>query len=282
MVERPHDLCETQTVGAKTRELIVPSSACPTLSNNHILGVGVSDAEAGFEFVRLRPDISVILACVSGQGEVMVEGNWRVCSKGTAYVTPSHTPHAYRAVEATPWRLCWVAYHTSKENDARLNLFAPSLIQIDPEPLHGVLTHLYREYTGAGDPMILHHLGELTQRYADRILQRWQPNDLLDALWASVDADLAYPWRVNELAKRVGMSSENLRLLCYEHIGRSPGKQLTYLRMQRATHLLSTTNWTVEAIALAVGYSDAFAFSTSFKRWVGLPPSGYRAERAPG
>ena len=34
-----------------------------------------------------------------------------------------------------------------------------------------MLTLLYREYTGAGDPSILHHLGELTRCYADRIVR---------------------------------------------------------------------------------------------------------------
>ena len=81
MAKNPADLCETQVIGAETKELIVPGSACPALANNNVLSVGVSDAGKGFEFVRLRPNICVILACVLGRGEVMVEGRWQSCTR---------------------------------------------------------------------------------------------------------------------------------------------------------------------------------------------------------
>jgi transcriptional regulator GlxA family with amidase domain len=46
--------------------------------------------------------------------------------------------------------------------------------------------------------------------------------------------------------------------------------------MQRAQRLLSTTTDKIETIAHAVGYENAFTFSTSYKKWVGWRPSEHR------
>ena len=64
------------------------------------------------------------------------------------------------------------------------------------------------------------------------------------------------------------------------YLGRSPGQHVIYLRMKRAAELLVTTPGKVEAISAAVGYETPFAFSATFKRWLGCSPSEYRANRA--
>ena len=113
-----------------------------------------------------------------------------------------------------------------------------------------------------------------------RMTRPWQPQDRLSPLWEAVDADLARPWTVRELAAKACMSGEYLRSLCHRQLGRPPGQHLTYLRMQRAAALLKTTDWTIETIAYTVGYNNPFAFSTAFKRWMRLPPSAYRSRTA--
>ena len=53
-------------------------------------------------------------------------------------------------------------------------------------------------------------------------------------------------------------------------------QQITYLRMQRAAGLLTSTGDKIESIAHAVGYQNPFVFSTTFKKWIGWRPSEYR------
>jgi transcriptional regulator GlxA family with amidase domain len=53
-------------------------------------------------------------------------------------------------------------------------------------------------------------------------------------------------------------------------------QHLTFLRLQRARHLLATTSEKVDGIARAVGFKNTFSFSNTFKSWIGIRPSEYR------
>ncbi len=269
-------LAETQILGSETKEWIVPCLACASLENNGILSAGISFTRPGYQFVRLKPGMSVILACASGKGQVWIDNAWYACKANAAYITPPDVPHAYYT-EAS-WELAWVAFTAGRARDLSVQLSMPALTQIDPGPLYKTVEHLYQEYTGANHSGIMHHLSELLVLYCQRILEPWSVADGFQKLWSKVDSMLAYPWTLDELAHLANMSSEHLRKQCHQRLGRSPGKHLAYLRMQRSTHFLKTTNWTIEDIGYAVGYQDAFAFSTAFKRWIGLSPSAYREQ----
>ena len=52
------------------------------------------------------------------------------------------------------------------------------------------------------------------------------------------------------------------------------------LRMQRAMQLLADSTQTLEQVATAVGYQDAFSFSKVFKREVGQSPRDFRRQDA--
>ena len=97
----------------------------------------------------------------------------------------------------------------------------------------------------------------------------------LRPLWSLVLNDLAHDWNLTQLAERAGFSDETLRRLCQAETRRSPMEQVTFLRMRYAASLLISGPLSVEAVAARVGYQNAFAFSTAFKRIFGVPPSAY-------
>ncbi len=82
-------------------------------------------------------------------------------------------------------------------------------------------------------------------------------------------AQLDYEWTLSELARVAHVSGEHLRRLCTQQLGRTPMRQVTYLRMRRAAELLSTTDEKIESITHAVGYQNPFVFSNTFKKWIG-------------
>jgi len=51
------------------------------------------------------------------------------------------------------------------------------------------------------------------------------------------------------------------------------------LRTHRAAELLVTTDQKIAMIAQTVGYANQFAFSDTFKRWIGCRPSTYRQQK---
>lgn len=52
-------------------------------------------------------------------------------------------------------------------------------------------------------------------------------------------------------------------------------------RLERATALLVTTDWTVAAVGVAVGLRSIGSFTTSFRRIYGMTPREYRAAHPP-
>ncbi|MGW1225856.1 AraC family transcriptional regulator [Streptomyces sp. NPDC002530] len=86
----------------------------------------------------------------------------------------------------------------------------------------------------------------------------------------------AHPWTVAALAARAGVSRAGLARRFTELVGEPPTSYLTEWRLALAADLLRETDATVEAVARKVGYSQAFAFSTAFKRVRGVSPQEYR------
>ncbi|MEU3498918.1 AraC family transcriptional regulator [Kitasatospora cineracea] len=89
-------------------------------------------------------------------------------------------------------------------------------------------------------------------------------------------AEPARRWTVAELAARVGRSRTVFAAQFTRAVGEPPLAHLTAWRMVLAADLLRDTEATVAAVARQVGYRDAFAFSTAFKRARGLTPSDWR------
>ena len=272
----PADLPNTHSVGLRTREQVVGRMACPDLALLRIAATGLSDAAAGFTFVRHRPQMSQLLASRSGTGRVLIQGRFVPCPPGFAYITPPHVFHAYHATASARWQVCWVIYEHRPDDPPILNTDRPALIPLDPEPLAWAIAGLHRETLGPAQPALMHHWSALLHALVQRHAGSAALDTRLWRLWQAVDADLAIPWSNESLAALAGLSTEHLRRLCHTHFGRSPMRHVTYLRLRRAASLLASSAQPIDTIARQVGYQNPFAFSTAFKRHLKIPPSAYR------
>jgi AraC-like DNA-binding protein len=97
---------------------------------------------------------------------------------------------------------------------------------------------------------------------------------------ACLHEDCARAWTLEQLAAEVGLSRTVLAERFRQTLGDTPLNYLRTVRMQRAMRLLSETRQTLEQVAQAVGYQDAFGFSKVFKRTVGVPPREFRRRDA--
>lgn len=97
---------------------------------------------------------------------------------------------------------------------------------------------------------------------------------------ALMHEDMARPWTLEDLAQRAGLSRTALAERFRASLGDTPLNHLRTLRMQAAMRLLSETTRTLEQVAQAVGYQDAFSFSKVFKRTTGLTPRAFRQQDA--
>ncbi|MET3807337.1 AraC-like DNA-binding protein [Nakamurella sp. UYEF19] len=84
------------------------------------------------------------------------------------------------------------------------------------------------------------------------------------------------PWSLESLADRVGYSRATVSRRFCESVGQPPMSYLADWRLALAADLLRGTDRSVEAIAHSVGYRNAFAFSSAFKRQHGVSPRAFR------
>lgn len=86
-------------------------------------------------------------------------------------------------------------------------------------------------------------------------------------------------WTVADLADVAAVSRSTLDQRFRHLLGRPPMRYLTDWRMHVAKDLLAHTSLTVGAVADRVRYDAVEAFSRAFRRFCGLSPAGWRAER---
>ncbi|MEZ5662997.1 MAG: AraC family transcriptional regulator [Burkholderiaceae bacterium] len=164
-----------------------------------------------------------------------------------------------------------------------------TLPQLSPLPLTlGLLDHELGEQ-GLGATSATHGLLDALFAFALReIAGRENPGT---PCWSHAVADrqirqvltlmhgnLAHGWTLEELGLQVGLSRSALAERFRQAMGDTPLNHLRTLRMQKAMRLLSDTGQTLEQVAQAVGYQDAFGFSKVFKRTTGQSPRQFREQ----
>lgn len=89
-----------------------------------------------------------------------------------------------------------------------------------------------------------------------------------------IHSDIAHDWRVDELARAVGMSRSAFAAAFKARAGAPPLDYLLRWRMQVAREALRQGG-TVAAVAEKVGYASESAFGAAFKRVYGCAPKRY-------
>lgn len=270
---------EIQVIGRQTREWIIDSRACPLLQIHGIITVGISEASKGFRFVRTKPKMSVLMASIQGHGKAYVDGKYKTFSPGVAYLMPPKVLHAYETSGLGTWRICWVCYDQPEGQTPLISSDKPRLVRANAKPLEEAIRGLYHETINHAAAAIQKLYVELIHAHCQRITRSRRIDDRISKLWSIAESNPAHNWTLDELAREGGMSIELLRLLSKQSTGRSPMKQLTFLRMQQAASMLASTKAKISVIAQEAGYNDAFAFSVAFKRHIGLSPRDYRSRK---
>lgn len=86
------------------------------------------------------------------------------------------------------------------------------------------------------------------------------------------------PIKVTDVAHSMNVSYRHLARIFKAATGNSLIQELTDLRMREAARLLTETALPVRQIALQVGYSSEYYFSTAFHQYYRVSPSAYRMQ----
>ena len=106
-------------------------------------------------------------------------------------------------------------------------------------------------------------------------LASWQ----IKRLNRHLDEHIDQPIRVQDLGRLIGLSSNYLNRAFKRSFGETPHSHITRRRVERAAHLLLTSDIALAEIALACGFSDQAHLCRLFRQHFGATPAMWRRER---
>jgi AraC-like DNA-binding protein len=90
----------------------------------------------------------------------------------------------------------------------------------------------------------------------------------------------AEAWTLESLARAIGISRSGLAVRFAQYVGDPPMQYLARWRLQLAARLLDEEGASIAQAASQVGYESEAAFSTAFRKWVGVTPGAWRNARS--
>jgi AraC-like DNA-binding protein len=271
---------ETTIDGPRTQRWSLDAKQCTELTEHHIAWLGLDTVHAPYRRVRLAPSGSFVLACLEGEGRVLLEGREQRVSAGQVCLAPPRVLNAFHAVSGRRWSFAWVRYHEPPPLQPLVGADSPLRLEQGAEELGRIVAGLRAEWETERDPTLIRHWISLVQGFARRLVRPWRNESRVAELWDNVGRNLETDWKLTSLARACALSTEHLRRVCRRELGRTPMAHVTYMRVQRAQELLESTDDKLEVIAPQVGYHSGVVFSRAFARVVGMTPSEYRQRRS--
>jgi AraC-like DNA-binding protein len=112
-------------------------------------------------------------------------------------------------------------------------------------------------------------------------LLRGMRDPALARVLRTIHGDVRAGWTVAELARIAGMSRSAFAARFGEVLGCGPFEYLARWRMALAKDLLMRGTRTLDSIAEEIGYESSSAFSTAFRKRLGVPPGRFARLTAP-
>uniref|UniRef100_A0AAU2K291 Helix-turn-helix domain-containing protein n=1 Tax=Streptomyces sp. NBC_00049 TaxID=2903617 RepID=A0AAU2K291_9ACTN len=241
------------------------------------VGVGVHGTTVPREVFRL-PDLWQ-LHLYDYAGELVVDGTVHAIRPGHVSLVPPATPVEFRYLGR------------SEHLFAHLWLPAtgvPSRVPVmqDAGPQAPALAQLLRNAIAAapGSPgraraEVWSALWRVAQLPPP--VRRGAPHPAVTSAVAHIEAQLARPLAVPDIARAAGVSHNQLTRLFRAETGDTVVAYVRRRRMHRARHLLCESTLSIPAVAASVGIADLQAFNKACRRELGASPRAVRAGSAP-
>lgn len=231
-----------------------------------------------------------LMMCVGGHGYVIVNGQKAHLQAGEMLIVPRRTQHTYWAASDDPWSIYWVHF---------LGEDADYFVERIPRPGQPVpvdasaqdeAVRLFRYcldalHDGYGLPTLI-YAAQSTQHILSLLLYRNQSLPMeprsgrrrksLESVVDYMQINLDSPLRLEDFARKAGMSISHFSEIFRAQTGQSPVAYFIHLRMRLACRLLDLSGKPIKTIALETGYRDPYYFSRVFKNSMGIAPGKYR------
>ena len=121
--------------------------------------------------------------------------------------------------------------------------------------------------------------GELYNESREESVSLRRKMDVLKPVLEYIDANYASPITLSDLSRLAGMSPKYFCRFFRAALHRTPVDYLNYYRIERACHILTTTELPVTEVAYRCGFNDSSYFVKTFRKYMGITPRAYAHRR---
>ena len=150
-----------------------------------------------------------------------------------------------------------------------------------PAVIAGIMERIFRDHLSGGELAYFRAKASLYQLFSELFAEvaalRTSGSTLqVRKSIAFIRENLTGPLQVEKLIEESGLSRSAFHRQFKQETGMTPGQFLSFLRIDQAKRLLSTTDMEIGEVAASCGFSDSNYFSRVFRRSTGLTPTAFR------
>lgn len=227
--------------------------------------------------------------CAKGKGEVIIDGEYNIVTKGNGFLLFPHTPHSYRGL-TLDWTVHIIGfegpvcgkmlsilgmYRSGIYRFKNKNIFlehVQSLFFIKDRNIKNKQINYSKECYS----FLLDISGQITPSHMEAHVEG---NGIISDVIAYLENNFTRDFSLDELALDTNRSKEYLCTLFKKATGKTIIRHLTEIRILHAQNLLiQCPEKTVAVISKECGFSNASYFGKKFKQLNGTSPEKYRKD----
>lgn len=264
-------------LGPSSKETLVTHTLAPEFHLSAIRMAGVTTVCDYYLCTRVNPQHHTLVLTLTGCGHLQYEGECYPLVSQSLAVMKSGETFSYSASRGD-WCFAWFILEAGQQWDAdiaKLTAVSQTFFNhITAQMLALLAADIAPATKSSLSAEVISIVGRITQ--IDVAAHQVPPR--LQSLFQSIERQLHSQWSVVRMAESIYCSQATLHRLCLAAYGKSPVQKLIDMRLTRARYLLTNTDWSIDSIAMQVGYKDGAALSKIFKRKSTVAPAQYRAD----
>jgi len=251
-----------------------------TLQMAHYTKVSVN-----WRVANMMTDVNRFYFIREGGGWIHIRGKDYYPQPGQLYLLPAGMRLSYAPDNANPLGKYW-CHFTATVGDVNLfqMLELPHWIAVNDEPrLEAQFKRLLELHTSNAvtaplriKSLLFEIISEYIEQSAAQLhLAATSSTSKINIVLSYIERHLADPISVEDLAKLVHFHPNYFMHYFKSMMGLSPIVYINKKRLEKARHMLATTEMSISAVADEIGL-ELYYFSRIFKKQSGLSPSDYR------
>ena len=231
----------------------------------------------------------ILLYCIKGEGTIILRDKTTSLRPNTFFIIPKHVQHHYKSSIQDPWTILWVhftgahaeilytRYLDSSGDHESFIPYAQNLNQLFNE----ILTIMERSFQmrdiEIANIKFFDFISSLI--YNKDIHPHLREGDVVSHSIQFMKDHLDRSYSVEELAAQQHCSTSHYFRLFHNQTGTSPIQYFNQLKIHKSCQYLYFTDKSVKEICVQLGFSDPYYFSRTFRKYMGVSPTKYKARK---